>query len=263
MTTLSESRVLVASPYSDRHSYVINEWLSNTHAFTFPSFDILIVDNSEKEDSYEWLKKRDSKKLTVLRHHWDKRFHVMQMLAHVREKIRQYFLAGDYTHLFFCDVDIICPSEIIERLMKSDKDQIGPPVSVFYAPNTKPCVLKDTKIYLDGKDSDSRNFYSWKEVEDISQPFRAYGVGIGCLLIKRKVLEEVPFRTHPHFVQGEDIWYFNECNEKGFEFWCDPRITVLHKNAVWNDLPALNREMGWTMVFGENEMFLQNGDADE
>lgn len=259
-TKASVLKVLVASPYSDRHNYVINEWLSNTHAYTYPSFDILLVDNSEKDDSYEWLKKRDSKKLTVLRHHWDKKYHVMQMLAHVREEIRHYAVEHNYDYLFFCDVDIITPIDIIEKLVALDKDNVGPPVSVFYAPNTKPCVLKDTRIYMDGKDSDSRNFYDWEEVFAHNEPFQAYGVGVGCLLIKRKCFETIPFRTHPDFVQGEDIWYFNECNDKGFEFWCDPRIEVLHKNAIWSDLPALNREMGWAMVFGQNDMFLQQGD---
>jgi hypothetical protein len=68
------------------------------------------------------------------------------------------------------------------------------------------------------------------------QLFKPYAVNLGCLLIKRNVLEKVPFRTHDTFIFGEDLWWFNEANDKRFEFWCDCRHRCLHKNTEWNSV---------------------------
>ena len=59
-------------------------------------------------------------------------------------------------------------------------------------------------------------------------------MGTGCLMIKKKVLEEVPFRTHDTFILGEDIWFFQECNDKKFEYWLDTTVRAKHKNTNWN-----------------------------
>jgi len=68
------------------------------------------------------------------------------------------------------------------------------------------------------------------------QLIKPYAVGIGCLLIKRVVLEAVPFRTHETFIFGEDLWWFNEAVEKRFEFWCDCRFRMVHKNTEWGSV---------------------------
>jgi hypothetical protein len=65
------------------------------------------------------------------------------------------------------------------------------------------------------------------------QLFKPYAVNLGCLMVKRKVIEAVPFRTHETFIIGEDIWWFNEANEKRFEFWCDSSHRCIHKNTEW------------------------------
>jgi len=63
--------------------------------------------------------------------------------------------------------------------------------------------------------------------------FPAFGVGIGCLMLSRKVLESTQFRTHPTFIWGEDNWFFQECNDKKFEFWCDSSVRAEHRNTNW------------------------------
>ncbi len=268
-------RVLVATPYSDRHAYVINEWLSNTNSFSFPNFDIMIVDTSEKEDSYNWLEslaKKNKVKMIVKRHAWDKKSeYVLQMLSKVREEIKQYFIDNNYDYLFFLDSDILPRKDIIERLIETDRDHVGPPVSVFFEPDTRPCVLHSGEMYFPNSENKIGNktggldYFSWDEIKKkkhLNKPFKCYAVGIGCCMIKRRVLEKCAFRTHPDFIAGEDVWYWAEANDKGFEFWCDPRIEVKHKNASWNGVDT-KPAMAFGLFQMEGKMGLVYGNEQE
>ena len=63
-----------------------------------------------------------------------------------------------------------------------------------------------------------------------------YGVNLGCLMVRKEVVEAVPFRTHKSFLFGEDLWYFSEANDKHFKFWVDTNIRAIHKNTEWNSV---------------------------
>ena len=75
-------------------------------------------------------------------------------------------------------------------------------------------------------------------IKDTWHPYliKPYAVNIGCLLIKRKVLESVPFRYREDFAFGEDLWFFAEANDKKFEFWCDVSVRPIHKNTEWDSV---------------------------
>ena len=84
--------------------------------------------------------------------------------------------------------------------------------------------------------STKQNLLSSFVIEDKKTPqlLKAHGVGIGCLMIRRDVLETVPFRTHPTYIIGEDCWFFNECEDKKIEIYLDAEIKPKHKHTHWN-----------------------------
>ncbi len=258
-------KVLIACPTSVRHSHVFDSWLDNLSKLNYPNFDILLVDTSpDNEDYFNKLKEKKlkDKKIIVLRHKWDyKKYHPVQMLAQAREKIRQYFLENDYEHLFFLDDDIFVPKYSIQKLLSYNKDCAGFYVHIYYGKDKSPCVLKSGEVILGhGLDLftfDEINAYkdyvkriegnklsahekSMKSfiVKDKWHPqlFKTYAVNLGCLMIKRKVLENVPFRFHDKFLFGEDLWFFAEANDKNFEFWCDTSEQPEHRNTEWNSV---------------------------
>jgi len=266
-------RVLVATPVSERHKHLLDSWLDNLNNLTYSNFDVLLVDTTSDTDRYYNLlktKKVKGKKIKVLRNKWNyKKHHVVQMLARAREKIRKYFLDRNYKFLFSLDDDIFVPEWSIQRLVSYDKDCVGFYVHVYFKPNRKPCILKTGEIIM-GK---GLNYFSFAEInaykkfvkkfregtltkeEKLLVPFlikdvwhpqlaKVYGVNLGCLMIKRKVLEDVPFRTHPSFIYGEDLWFFAEANDKKYEFWVDTNVRAIHKNTEWRSLmkkgPKLN-----------------------
>lgn len=236
-------KVLVAAPTSSRHSYVIDEWLSALAKQTHKNFDILLIDTSEKPEFFEKLCRKG---LRVLRNPWDgEKNAIVQHLADVREQYRKIAVKEGYDYLFNLDTDVILPKNGIEELISCDKDQVGYVVHVFpkgmYQP---PCVFKGGKIVLNKTDPEKNGleYYSWDWVSKYKgQLKKVYGTGLGVLLVKRKVFEEVQFRTHPSFVYGEDLWYYAEADDKGFEAWCLVK-RVVHKNAEWKSVVSRQKK---------------------
>jgi len=275
-------QVLICCPSSNRHDHLIDEWIAHLEKLTYPNFDVCIVDNTLKSKKYyNKLKKLKvkGKKIITWRHEWNpKKTNHLQMLAHVREEIRQYFLKQDYSHMMVLDDDIFIPKNGLHKLLYYDKDHVGFYVHVFYKPNRRPCLLKSGEITL-GK---GLNYFSFSEVnaykrfakkfknktltkeeklliphiiKDEKNPnlFKTYGVGLGCLMIKREVLEKCAFRTHPTFIWGEDLWYFAEANAKHFEFWCDSDVRAVHKNTDWSIIKESSKQMGFYVMHGPED----------
>lgn len=272
-------KVLLAAPVSMRHAHLLDEWVQHLNSLTYNHFDVCLVDNTLNTDKYfnkiKTLKVK-GKEIITWRHVWNpKELNHLHMLAHVREEIRQYFLKNDYDFLFFLDQDIFIPKNGIQRLLSYNKDHVGFYVHVFYKPNRLPCVLKSGEIIM-GK---GLQYFSFKEInaykkfvrafldnkltiqekglipfiiKDLEHPnlFKTYGVGIGCLMIKRKVLEQCAFRTHPTFLWGEDLWYFAEANDKKFEFWCDSNVRATHKNTDWEIIKKSKGSLGFVVMAG-------------
>lgn len=216
------------------------------------------------------------RKIILMKHKWNiKDQHPIQMLAEAREKIRQYFLENDYDYLFWLDDDIFIPTNGIQRLIKYKKDNVGFYVHVFPEGMHKPCLLKSGEIimgqgleyfsfaeidefkrfvsrYKRNKLSTREKHLSYFLIKDKKYPqlLKIYGVGLGCLLCSRKVVESIKFSSHTGFVYGEDLWYFSKANEAGFDFWCDTNVRAIHKNTDWNIVSKSKKEIGFAVAYG-------------
>lgn len=225
------AKVLIAAPTSKRHDYVIDQWIKQIKKQTFVNYDVLVVDTTPVDvNNKRMVKRLERAGIRVLHmpHDGTKR-HIIQHLADARELIRQEFLKGSYTHLFFVDSDILLNPRALERLISHDKDQVGFPVHIGNYPGIlNPAVFKSGFISMEN----GLDIYSWTEILKMYPNLvKVYANAMGCLLIKRKVLESVQFRTHPTLMLGEDLWFFAEADEKGFEAWCDTSYRPEHRNV--------------------------------
>jgi hypothetical protein len=278
-------KVLIATPTSARHGHLLDEWLAMLEALTYPNIEVCLVDTTPDTDSYYKLlktKKVKGKPINVIRYEWNyEEFYAVQWLAYAREKIREFFLADkSYEHLFWLDDDIFLPVWGVQRLLSYNKEQVGFYAHVFFEEKERvPCILKSGEIVM-GK---GIQYFSFAEidaykdfvkrmgedklteteknlipfiVQDPHHPqlFKPYATNLGCLLVKRNVAEAVPFITHPNFIMGEDLWYFNHANEKKFEFWCDSSYRCVHKNTEWNSVVKKGPEGGgFWLAMGPND----------
>lgn len=245
-------RVLCGAPTSIRHAYCVDEWLEGIRGLDYPKdkIEVVVVDNTPfdadaNEEFYAHLKNLG---LRVVRYPWNRKGAVTQMLATCREVYRQIAYFEHFDYIFHLDTDTIVGKDSLKTLLSRDKDQIGVPVHVFpkkvgkkfnYQP---PCVFKQLGFGKKGL-----FYYSWHELKKIKERLRkghkrliykVAGAPLGCLLVKRKVFERVPFSSAADLLLGEDVWYHNNASEKGFEFWIDFSVKVKHKNTNWQSVKS-------------------------
>jgi hypothetical protein len=142
-----------------------------------------------------------------------------------RNKIVYQFLANkDYTHLFFMDSDMTFPEYTLKRLLERNCDIVGG----FYLRKRK--NFTSTSFVLGARPGGkyvTHNHNDFREVE---------GVGTGCLLIRRKVLEDIPCPWFEYKWTGdddghmftEDLIFCEKAKARGYKIFCDGTIQCGH-----------------------------------
>lgn len=146
----------------------------------------------------------------LVQHEKDVVFLVSQgtLLCNQRTELVKESLKLGVTHIFFVDSDMRFPKDMVERLVKHDKDIVG--ANCIQRGTDKPTAVKDN-LPLSSKEKTG--------VEEIDS------LGCGVLLIKKEVFEmpETWFAT-PYdgekFV-GEDRFFCRKAKENGFKIWVD------------------------------------------
>lgn len=113
---LLSPKVLVTCPTYDGKAYCFDEWIKMAKNLTYPNYDIFVVDNSKTEDFYN--KYKDQIPMAHLTFRPDEKNDGMYRVCKSMAKVREHFLAGDYTHWVNIEADNIPPPDIIETMFK-------------------------------------------------------------------------------------------------------------------------------------------------
>lgn len=172
---------------------------------------------------------------------WDNFITTASTLVHeARNIIHNTFLEKSLSpYLFMLDSDVLPPPDIIERLIKDDKPIIGGfyrkkekfPVKKLDGSTTvvqRP-VVYDYSHYDAEKD---RHLYN-QRVEDGHGIERVDGMGAGCWLIKREVVEAIGKDPYNLTQSGEDLCFCRAVQKAGFEVMVDWDIPVAHAGVFW------------------------------
>ncbi len=120
--------------------------------------------------------------------------------------------------------NVVEAAKDFKLLLDDNKDIIGAPY------NKKELPLCTTVLM---KDAEGKTFHP-KELP--AEPFKAWAVPTGFMLIKTSVFEKLdrPFFwsgfAPPDFTQfmSEDVYFCDKAGVAGFEIWCEPRIKIGH-----------------------------------
>ena len=141
-----------------------------------------------------------------------------------RETIVKIALKGECTHLLFIDHDMKFPAYTIEHLIKQDKDIIAVPYNYKYLP-------QETMVKFFDENGDMAK----KPQEMPGEPFKVWGLGTGCMLIKMDVFKKIkpPYFQMTYFEDGrvditEDIAFCMKARENGYDLWCEPTLKLTH-----------------------------------
>jgi GT2 family glycosyltransferase len=193
----------------------------------------------------------------------------MKSVYHNREQIRQGFLSTDAQYLFFIDSDVAMERTTLRTLIDICEHQGADIAAVpyLYKNEDRPRPMLFKKV-LPTADYRSKTF---KEKTEISSDWierniglgnfafakelmdggvhEAGATGMGCTLIKRKCLEQIPFK--PKETYGtEDLSWFAEAADKGFILKVDTGGKVYHLDQggyvyCWWQFPVRDKQHVW------------------
>lgn len=149
--------------------------------------------------------------------------HLNVMYAYA--KAREACLKGKYDALFIVESDIIIPPDALEKLSEVDADVVN---GVYMWRVGEPLISAYRYTPDDGGWPDISYSKLPSELKSLwGKTVRTSGLGFGCCLIHRRVLEEVGVRT----VEKAwcDWWFYVDVNRKGFVVKHDFSVLCGHK----------------------------------
>ena len=154
-------------------------------------------------------------------------------IAENRNYVGVQALNNNSDYLLFIDDDMTFPPDILDTLLKNDKDICG---AAYHPRNKTGEIIK----YINAG-SDEITPIRIEQLDDpkYKDTFEVHATGAGIILIKCEVFKKVP---RPWFMfeyydtgqckLGED-WYFCKVAKKaGFEVWTDPKPKVGHLGEI-------------------------------
>ena len=223
-------KVLVGCPTAWMKEYCLDDYAQIVKSLTYPNYDILVVDNSPNNGYYNKIK---NKGLPIIK---DKYFEgAKDRIIHSRNILRDYILENNYDYFFSLEQDVVPPKDVIERLLKHNKNIISGVYFNFKIINNerKPTPMLWGKI-------DEKGNLQYLEEEKIFSPqlLKIAACGLGCVLIHRNILEKIKFRYEKE--SGfDDVWFSKDARDNNLEIYADTSIRCLHitlREGKWKDI---------------------------
>lgn len=163
---------------------------------------------------------------------------------------RRAMLDGGYDALLTIESDMIVPHDALAKLLAADADV----VYGLYCLRRPPyewnaySVIADMRAWVLSKVPD-RARADWGKVVPVD------GIGLGCTLIRRRVLEQIAFRAdgalHDDGRRSHCDWYFAlDCLGAGFVSCCDTRVVCGHITPV-DETGAIGPSVIWPDMTSE------------
>jgi hypothetical protein len=130
-------------------------------------------------------------------------------------------------------VDVFPTRNIIEKLLSTRKDIVSAPYFYDFGKKSKPLVhyfvQKADKTYT----THCANLYdAIKFMDGNVKPI--YQSGIGCTLIKRDIIEKIPFRWESGNQGFSDSFFYYDLTYKAkINNWLDTSVLCKHYNSDW------------------------------
>jgi len=151
------------------------------------------------------------------------------VIAESRTRLANEALENNSTHLLWIDSDIHFPPTVFEKLNSHNKDIVAANYSTRYAP------------YRNVAFTDSKNINA--RLESKTGLHRVWAVGMGCMLVKAHVYQELPKPWYSHEYNkeldnygGEDIYFCNQAMHHGIDVYVDADIKLAHFGTQANVL---------------------------
>lgn len=145
-------------------------------------------------------------------------------VVHSRNLIIKYFLENNYDYLLSLDQDVIPPKDVIEKLLKFQKDIIS---GVYYGFFLIDGVKKLRPLLYEYTEDGRKRNLNLDEVKD-EKLIKVKECGAGCLLVKKDVLKKVKFGLLPDKTTTDDVYFCHKAREAGYEIFAYTGVKAKH-----------------------------------
>ena len=256
---MTRPKVLVGGPISEYHGYCTEDFLKALKALDYPNMEMLFIDNSDEEKFYGLVKDCG---IPIIRKFYETKG-VKKRMVQCRNFLRRKVLHEDFDYFFNVDQDVILPPDALTRLVSHKKPMVTGiyynefefvgrmrvmPVLYRWLTETEVGWLKDhgpvlrkTRpdiiTVLNKKNQDYRRLrkqYFPHEVEG-EKLMQVKCCGTGCFLVRRDVLEKIPFRMNPDKVSFDDVIFCEDAELRDIPLYADTSVKCRHlvKRRPW------------------------------
>lgn len=233
-------RILLGCPTCDLKEDSLEHYLKGIESLTYPSFDVLIEDNSKtpayaqriQEWGKEWMKKNPGRTFRVIHSGYTDE-HARERVVRGRNKIREVALKETYDYFFSLEQDVVPPPTIIESLLATQKSIVS---GVYFSKKFTPTEKKYQ--FMAGipagpiQQTPNGAGVAMKPIGiEFLFPTRAAEVmyaGLGCMLIAREALEKTPFRYEPAHQAWDDVFFCIDSRMKGIPTFLHTGMLATH-----------------------------------
>jgi GT2 family glycosyltransferase len=235
------SKILVAAPVYEKMDYVIDDFINSINKIE-GIFEFILVDNSDSEDFCRKIFEKGIKCIKI------KREKGMQSIIKSRNKILDYAVENDFDYVLMMDADVLPPKNILNELLKANKEIISGVYLNYFKVNgsykVKPVawkslsekefeeIKKKFKLPPEVKSKEDLRAHLTEEEWKSGKIHKVMICSAGCMLLKRDVFKNVKYGLMDipeKYQTSDDVYFFNEARKKGFKIYCHTGIKCAHK----------------------------------
>jgi hypothetical protein len=222
-------KVLLAAPVSNKKDYILKEWLQHIRQFTYPEYDIYLVDNSDDPHYHQSL--------------WTSGFEcdhcppgkkrAPEYIADSQNMLRHRFIQGDYDYFFSLECDNFPPLNIIELMLSYKVDNINIPYFLKQGETTTLGVQKSIINY--GGWCANKVIAPYDGIKEFDGRIKYfYAPSFGCSLFSRRLVERIRYRTDSTnpYAFSDSYWHMDS-NRIGIKPWVHMGVICEHRRFTW------------------------------
>lgn len=242
---MSLPTVIIGVPTYSGKSYCEDKFFDALLAINYPRnrMLILVIDNSLDNGKYANHLKGKYPELKII-HEANPEHVVYERLANSHEYLRKAALKANTQYLLHLESDVIVPKDIVQKMLLCRKPIVSPIYHISNGSN-RHIVQRNRQWGQPFQDK-----YSWGHVYGhATQAFvdgrvkQVQTSGIGCILIHKSILNDVPFRYRKDVDAAPDSAFATDLLMKGIPNFCDTGTLVEHINSEdWGQGNSLLKE---------------------
>lgn len=235
-------KVLICCPTASAKEYCFASWIENVMNFTYPNFDIHLFDNTDDKglfaeymnnyvaEKFGNLRKFKATNSLILNNSNEKSVIAKMCISH--NDCKNEFLSNNYDFMLHLESDIFPQPGIIEQLISHGKNVVGAAYYIDEGINRRPMIFDNLELAPNNIISLASNLP--EEIQLLnSKLHKVAQIGLGCVLITKKVFERVKFRFVPNNPCHPDTFFSEDCHTKSIPIHVDTSCICEHDNKNW------------------------------